>query len=55
VKGQKIALESQPCTEDLWNDFTALHGLAVFYKKAGFREVARRSETRPVIRYEIKS
>jgi GNAT superfamily N-acetyltransferase len=36
-------------------DVFAFHGLAVSYKKAGFREVARRSETRPVMRYEIKS
>lgn len=29
-------------------------GTASAFKKAGFREVARRSETRPVMRYEIK-
>ena len=29
-------------------------GLAVFFKKAGFVECARRSETRPIMRYHIK-
>jgi GNAT superfamily N-acetyltransferase len=36
-------------------DAFAFHGLAVSYVRAGFREVARRSETRPVMRYEISA
>lgn len=35
-------------------DAFAFHGLAVSYSRAGFREVARRSETRPVMRFEIE-
>jgi len=35
-------------------DVFAFHGLAVSFTRAGFREVARRSETRPVMRYKIK-
>jgi len=34
-------------------DAFAFHGLAVSFLRAGFREVARRSATRPVMRYEI--
>ena len=34
-------------------DTFAFHGLAKSYARAGFIEVARRSETRPVMRYEI--
>jgi len=34
-------------------DIFAFHGLAVSFSRAGFREVARRSKTRPVMRYEI--
>jgi GNAT superfamily N-acetyltransferase len=29
-------------------------GLAAAFRKAGFREVERRSETRPIMRYEIR-
>ena len=36
-------------------DTFAFHGLAVSYSRAGFSEVARRSETRPVMRYEIET
>ncbi len=36
-------------------DAFAFHGLAVSYLRAGFREVVRRSETRPVMRYEIET
>jgi GNAT superfamily N-acetyltransferase len=32
----------------------AFHGLVTAYLKAGFREVARRSETRPIMRYEMR-
>jgi GNAT superfamily N-acetyltransferase len=35
-------------------DAFAFHGLAVSFARAGFVEVARRSETRPVMRYEIE-
>jgi GNAT superfamily N-acetyltransferase len=30
-------------------------GLAAAFRKAGFKEVERRSETRPIMRYEIKA
>jgi GNAT superfamily N-acetyltransferase len=36
-------------------DAFAFHGLAVSFSRAGFREAARRSATRPVMRYEIKT
>ena len=35
-------------------DTFAFHGLAVSYSRAGFKEVARRSDTRPIMRYEIE-
>jgi GNAT superfamily N-acetyltransferase len=35
-------------------DTFAYHGLAAPFRKAGFREVARRSETRPIMRLELK-
>jgi GNAT superfamily N-acetyltransferase len=35
-------------------DVFAWTGLSSAYKKAGFEEVARRSETRPIMRYSIK-
>jgi GNAT superfamily N-acetyltransferase len=35
-------------------DAFAFHGLAAAYRKAGFNEVIRRSETRPIMRYFIK-
>jgi GNAT superfamily N-acetyltransferase len=41
--------------KDRMPDAFAFHGLAVSYSRAGFREVARRSETRPVMRYEIRT
>ncbi len=34
-------------------DTFAYHGLAVAFRKAGFREVARRSPTRPIMRLEL--
>ncbi|HXZ79335.1 MAG TPA: GNAT family N-acetyltransferase, partial [Terriglobales bacterium] len=34
-------------------DAFVYHGLASAFRKAGFREVARRSETRPIMRYVI--
>ncbi len=36
-------------------DVFVYHGLAAAYRKAGFEEVARRSPTRPIMRYTIKS
>lgn len=35
-------------------DLFAYHGLASMFRSAGFKEVARRSETRPIMRYAIK-
>jgi GNAT superfamily N-acetyltransferase len=35
-------------------DAFAFHGPASAYTKAGFKEVARRSETRPIMRYKIR-
>lgn len=35
-------------------DVFAWTGLSSAFKKAGFKEVARRSETRPIMRYSIK-
>ncbi len=40
--------------KDRMPDVFAFHGLAVSFSRAGFNEVARRSETRPVMRYEIE-
>lgn len=34
-------------------DLFAFHGLAETFRRAGFKEVARRSETRPIMRYAI--
>jgi GNAT superfamily N-acetyltransferase len=34
-------------------DLFAFHGIAGIFKRAGFKEVARRSETRPIMRYVI--
>ena len=34
-------------------DLFAFHGLASMFRSAGFKEVARRSETRPIMRYVI--
>ena len=36
-------------------DLFAFHGLASMFRSAGFKEVARRSETRPIMRYVIES
>ena len=36
-------------------DLFAYHGLASMFRSAGFKEVARRSETRPIMRYVIVS
>jgi GNAT superfamily N-acetyltransferase len=36
-------------------DLFAYHGLASMFRGAGFKEVARRSETRPIMRYVIGS
>jgi acyl-coenzyme A thioesterase PaaI-like protein len=37
----------------LWMADVTATGLASFFKKAGFVECARRSETRPIMRYYI--
>ena len=34
-------------------DSFAYHGLASMFRSAGFKEVGRRSETRPIMRYVI--
>ena len=39
--------------EGKMSDAFAFHGLATAYRKAGFDEVARRSETRPIMRYYV--
>jgi hypothetical protein len=36
-------------------DLFAYYGLASMFQSAGFKEVARRSETRPMMRYVIDS
>jgi len=36
-------------------DLFAYHGLASMFRDTGFQEVARRSETRPIMRYVIGS
>ena len=43
----------EPKSENLPDPFV-WHGLASAYRKAGFRECARRSETRPIMRYHIR-
>ena len=35
-------------------DVFAYHGLATAFRKAGFKEVARRSETRPIMRCSLR-
>lgn len=35
-------------------DVFAYHGLADMFRSAGFNEVARRSETRPIMRYVLR-
>ena len=46
-------------TPDRWRDVDGLFGpkegarAAGAFKKAGFKEVARRSSTRPIMRYEV--
>lgn len=47
--------EFHPLTPERWGDFAAVWtGLASSFRKAGFNEVARRSETRPIMRYQIR-
>ena len=36
-------------------DLFAYHGLASLYRSVGFKEVVRRSETRPIMRYVIRT
>jgi GNAT superfamily N-acetyltransferase len=40
--------------KDEMPDLFAATGLVSAFRRAGFRECARRSETRPIMRYEIK-
>jgi GNAT superfamily N-acetyltransferase len=44
----------EPKTEKFPDAF-AYHGLASAFRQAGFKEVARRSKTRPIMRYHIKN
>jgi GNAT superfamily N-acetyltransferase len=57
VKGQGGSIVEgypvQPKAETMPSAF-AWTGLASAFRAAGFREVARRSDTRPVMRYEIQ-
>jgi len=47
-------VEAYPLDVDKsYADTFAYHGLASAFKEAGFIEVARRSKTRPIMRYEI--
>jgi GNAT superfamily N-acetyltransferase len=39
---------------DKFPDAFAYHGLASAFRQAGFKEIARRSKTRPIMRYHIK-
>jgi len=39
--------------KDKMSDLFAYHGLAAAFRKVGFREVARRSETRPIMRLAV--
>ncbi|HKB03082.1 MAG TPA: GNAT family N-acetyltransferase [Gemmataceae bacterium] len=56
VKGQGGAVVEgypvEPKSDDVRDTFV-WHGLASAFRAAGFREVARRSETRPIMRYTI--
>lgn len=54
-KGAKI-LEGYPVEPKKKKvpDLFVYHGLASAFRKAGFAEVLRRSETRPIMRYHIK-
>jgi GNAT superfamily N-acetyltransferase len=54
-QGAKI-VEGYPVEpkKDSMPDVFAWHGLAESFRKAGFKEVARRSETRPFMRYYVE-
>src|SRR5262245_22147537 len=44
----------EPTSDNVPDPFV-WHGLASAFRKAGFRECARRSETRPIMRYHIRA
>ena len=48
VEGYPIEPEKKQADAFVWT------GLASAFRKAGFKEIARRSETRPIMRYEIR-
>lgn len=48
VEGYPIEAEKKQADAFVWT------GVASSFRKAGFKEVARRSETRPIMRYAIK-
>jgi GNAT superfamily N-acetyltransferase len=54
-QGAKI-IEGYPVEpkKDSYPDTFAWHGLAASFRKAGFKEVARRSQTRPFMRYYVE-
>ena len=54
MSGGKI-VEGYPVEpkKDKMPDVFAYTGLAAAFKRAGFNEVTRRSETRPIMRFEI--
>jgi hypothetical protein len=43
-----------PAREPATADAFAWNGLAAAFRKAGFREVARRSPTRPIMRWQAR-
>jgi GNAT superfamily N-acetyltransferase len=47
VEGYPVEAEKKQADAFVWT------GLASSFRKAGFKEVARRSETRPIMRYEV--
>jgi GNAT superfamily N-acetyltransferase len=49
VEGYAVEPKSTPMP-----DVFVYHGLAAAYRKAGFKEVLRRSPTRPIMRYYIR-
>jgi hypothetical protein len=49
VEGYPVDSKKKQADAFVWS------GLASAFLKAGFKEVERRSETRPIMRYEIKS
>ncbi len=54
-KNGAVIVEGYPVeTEDIKPDAFIYHGIASAFLKAGFKEVARRSETRPIMRIAVR-